>query len=354
MKLEFKTIAAFWLGAVVVGTAVNTFAADAPAPVDVQVASPTRGEIHRFVALPGSLKANQSATLYAKVPGYLKSLTVDKGDAVKAGQALGEIEVPELLADRTKYQAEVKVAETDFNRVNAAQQKSPDLVTPQSVDEARGRLDIARANLERTETLLNYSRLVAPFSGIVTARFVDPGAFIPSATSGSSSGNAAVLTIMDFSTVRAQVAVPEVEAARVQAGQPVKVSIESLGGKTCTASVSRIAYALDDASKTMLVEADLPNPQNELRPGMYATVKVGVEKHSDALLVPVAALVMEKANAFVFVAEGGKAKKTPVKIGFNDGTNVEISSGLKGDEAVILVGKLVLTDGQAINATEGK
>ena len=335
-------------------TTLNAHAANTPKPVDVKVATPSRGEIHRFVTLPGTIKANQQATLYAKVPGYLKSLNVDKGDTVKAGQALGEIEVPELLADRAKYQAEARVAEADYNRVSAAQNKAPDLVTPQSVDDARGKLEVARANLERTETLLGYSRLTAPFSGIITARFVDPGAFIPAATSGSAAGNAAVLTLMDFSTVRAQVAVPEIEAARVQVGQPVKVSVEGLAGKTFAGRVSRLTFALDEATKTMLVEADLPNANNELRPGMYATVKGGVENHTDVVVAPVAALVMEKVNAFVFVADGGKAKKTAIKIGFNDGAQVEVVSGLKGDETVILAGKLALTDGQAINVTEGK
>ena len=328
-------------------------AADAPQPVAVKTATPTRGEIHRFVTLPGSLKANQQATLYAKVPGYLKSLNVDIGDRVASGQALGEIELPELAAESVKYRAEIKVAQTDYTRLEAAQKRAPDLITPQSVDEARGRLDIAKANLERTETLMNYSKLTAPFGGIITARFVDAGAFIPAATSGGAPQSAAIVTLMDFNTVRAQVAVPELEAALVRNGQPVRITTESLPGKRFDGSVTRLSYALDDASRTMLVEADLPNPDLPLRPGMYATIKIGVEQHSNALLIPVAALVMEKVNAFAFVATGGTAKKTPLKLGFNDGINVEVLSGLTGKEAVILVGKLTLADGAKITVTEG-
>ena len=329
-------------------------AAETPGPVEVKVARPAHDEIIRYVTLPGSIRANQQATLYAKVAGYLKSLTVDKGDRVQAGQSLGEIEVPELLADLAKFKAEVKVAETDSQRTSAAQNKAPDLVTPQSVDEAKGRFEIASANLERTQTLLRYAKITAPFSGIVTARFVDPGAFIPSATSGSAAQTAAILTLADFNTVRAQVALPEAEASLAQVGQPVKLTVEALSGKTFEAQISRLSYALDDATKTMLVEADLPNPDLALRPGMYATVKVGVEKHPDALLIPVDALVMEKANAFAFVADGGKAKKTAIKIGFNDGAKVEVLSGLTGTEAVILMGKMTLTDGTAVNVMEAK
>jgi membrane fusion protein (multidrug efflux system) len=329
-------------------------AADAPKPVEVKTAQPTRGEIHRFVTLPGSIKANQQATLYAKVPGYLKSLAVDKGDRVSAGQALGEIEVPELAVDAVKYRAEIKVAETDYARLEKARQSAPDLVTPQSVDEARGRLDIARANLERTETLLKYSRLTAPFSGVVTMRYVDPGAFIPAATSGSAAQTAAIVTIMDFNTVRAQVAVPELEAAFVRVGQPVRVTSESLPGKIFEGAVSRQSYALDEATRSVLVEADLPNADLTLRPGMYATIKMGVEKHADTLLIPSAALVTEKSGASVFVVNDGKAKKSPVKAGFNDGVKAEVTSGLTGTETVILVGKMTLADGAAITVTEAR
>lgn len=327
-------------------------AADAPKPLEVKVTRPTRGEITRFVTLPGGIRANQQATLYAKVAGYLKSLSVDKGDRVQAGQTLGEIEVPELLADLAKFKAEVKVAETDYQRVNAAQKQSPDFVTPQAVDEAKGRFAIASANLERTQTLLSYAKITAPFSGIVTARFVDPGAFIPAATAGSAAQTAAMVTVADFTTVRAQVALPETEASLAQVGQPVKLTVEGLAAKSYEGKIGRLSYALDEATKTMMVEADLPNPELTLRPGMYATVKVGVEKHTDVMLIPVEALVTEKANAFAWVMDGGKAKKTAIKIGFNDGAKVEVLGGLTGSETVILVGKLTLADGAVVNAVE--
>lgn len=351
---KLMKVALIPLCSAVVALAFAAQAADAPKAVEVKIARPARGEILRYVTLPGTVKANQQATLYAKVGGYLTTLTVDKGDTVKAGQALGEIEVPELLAERVKYEAEFKVAEIDFKRVSEAREKAPDLVVPQTVDEAKGRMEIAKANLERIDTLLRYAKLTAPFAGVVTARHVDPGAFIPAATSGSAASSAAVVTIADFNTVRVQVPVTEMEAPLVTKGQPVKASVEGFPGRTFEGSVSRYAFALDEATKTMLVEADLPNPKLELRPGMYALVKIGVEKHTDALTIPVEALVMEKANAFAFVADGAKAKKTAIKIGFNDGTKVEVLDGLKGGEAVILVGKLTLTDGAAINATEAK
>jgi RND family efflux transporter MFP subunit len=323
-------------------------------PLEVKATRPVSGNIIRYVALPGSLRADQQVTLYAKVGGYLKTVNVEKGDMVRAGQLLAEIEVPELLADLTRHKAEVRVAEADYNRVHGAQEKAPDLVTAQAVDEALGRLEIARANLERTETLLKFTRLTAPFSGVVTARLLDPGAFVPAATSGSAAQTAAIVTIADFSKIRAQVAVPETEAALAKPGQPVKVVVEGLPGKTFDARISRISYALDDATRTMLVEADMPNPDLTLRPGMYATIRVGLEEHQNALVMPAPALIMEKTAAFAYLLNGQRAKKTPIKIGFNDGVHVEILGGISGDEQVLIPGKTPLTDGAPVQIVEAK
>jgi membrane fusion protein (multidrug efflux system) len=324
----------------------------AAAPLEVKTAPPQRGDIYRYVALPGTLRADQQVTLYPKVAGYVKTIAVDKGDQVRAGQVLAEIEVPELVADVTRNRADVAVAEAAFQRVSSAQAKSPDLITPAASDEAKARLQIAKANLERTETLLGYTHIVAPFAGTITMRYADAGAFLAAPSAGGSAQNAALFTLADFRTVRAQIPVPEIEAARVRTGQPVKVTVDGLAGKVFAGQVSRLGYALDEATRTMLVEADLPNPDGELRPGMYARVRIGVEKHADALLIPADALVMEKTAAFAFVAASGKAQKIPLTIGFNDGQQVEVLKGLDAAQSVILVGKLTLAPDQPVKVTE--
>jgi RND family efflux transporter MFP subunit len=457
--------------------ATPLLAADAPA---VRVATPTRGDIHRFVTQPGTIRPLQQVTLYARLPGYVKSIAVDKGDAVKAGAILADLDAPELILDRArargelakaqadvaragaelakakadiartqaeialakagahkaeadlhaakavaaraqaelpKAQAELNVAKLDFERFVEGRRKAPDLVVPAQVDAAKARLEtataqigvlrataeaaaaeaeaanarragteasiqaanaqaeaakasheaaravvaafeasveVAQAVMQRTETLAQFTRLTAPFSGVITARFVDVGAFIPAATSGNAAQNAALVTLMDFDTVRVQVPMTELEAALVAKGQPVKVALDGLPGKVFEGTVTRFAGALDETTRTMLVEAELSNPSHALRPGMYATVRVGVEQHTNVMLVPSEALVMEKTAAFLFLVTDGKAKKTPVKIGFNDGAKVEVTSGLAETAKVILVGKLALADGQAVNATEAK
>ena len=329
--------------------------APAPPPVNVQLTPLRRGDITRSITLPGTVAAWQQATLYAKVGGYLKTLTVDKGDEVKAGALLADIEVPELLADLAKARAEVEVAGIDYRRVKAAQTKAPDLVMPQTVDDALGRLKVAQAGLERDETLLGFTKITAPFAGVITRRFVDPGAFIPAATSGSAAQNAAIVTLADFGTVRVYVAVPEPEVPLIRKGTPVQVGFQELPGKTFPGSVTRFEYALDNATRTMLAEVDLPNPQRELRPGMYAIVRLGVERHAEAVLAPAEAVLVEKAGKSVFIVDADrKARKKAIKAGFDDGVSVEILDGLTAGQPVVVLGKLALQDGQAVNVTEAK
>ncbi|MEY4941312.1 MAG: hypothetical protein RIQ93_3047 [Verrucomicrobiota bacterium] len=330
-----------------------TFSVAATAP-EVSVTNPRRGDIYRYVALPGTLRANQQVTLHAKVAGYLKAIAVDKGDAVKPGQLLAEIEMPEVVAEKARHDAELRIAQLEFDRLKAAHAKAPDLITPQASDAAEARLAFARAALAQNETLLRFSKISAPFGGIVTMRYVDRGAFVPAATAGSTPAAAAIVTLMDYSTIRARVAVPEIEAARVVAGQPVLVTTDSLPGKTFAGKVSRHTGALDEATRSLLVEADLPNADLTLRPGMYALIKIGVEHHTNVLLVPAAALVREKAVGFLFTFADGKATRVPVKYGFNDGANVEILEGLAENARVIIPGKVALTSGQAVTAVEAR
>ncbi len=323
-------------------------------PLKVQVVQPSRGPISRSISLPANVRALQQAILYAKVGGYLTAIRVDRGDSVKAGDVLAEIEAPELLADATKFRAEVEVAQLDFQRLTAAGKKSPDLVMPLSVEAAKGKFEIATANAERNETMLHFTKIIAPFDGVVTKRWVDIGALIPAATGSGSPQSAAVLTVVDFSRVRVEVFVPESEVPLLKAGLAAEVRVEELTGKTFAGEVTRIAWSLDELTKTMPIEIELANPEGALRPGMFATAKILVAQKRDSLLVPVEALVVEKARTSVFALVDGKARKMVVKVGFEDGKSFEVLEGINRETAVILSGKLPLTDGQSVNRTEAQ
>jgi RND family efflux transporter MFP subunit len=327
----------------------------ATAPITIKTVLPHRGEIARTITLPTfRVLAYQEATLYAKVSGYLKTMSVDKGDSVTNGQLLAEIEVPELQADEIQFQSETDITQTNYTRMAEARKKSPDLIVPQTVDDLRGQWEVAKAKLQRTQTLLQFARITAPFSGTITARFVDPGAFIPAATTGNPAQSVALATLMDFSRLRVQVYVPESEVPFIHNGVPVKLTVEELPSKSFSGSVTRFAYALDPATKTMLTEIELPNSNGELRPGMYASVQIEVERKKDAVLLPAPAVSIEKTGAFIFLVSDGKVKKTPVHTGFNDGTNIEITDPLKSDQPIAIIGKQPLSDGQSVTISEEK
>jgi len=322
--------------------------------MSVQTIRPKRGEIVHKVTLPGNVMAYQEATLYAKVAGYLKTINVDKGDSVKEGELLAEIEAPEMLADLIKAKAEAEAAQLDYKRVTDAQKKASDLVVPQTVDAAKAKSGVAVAGLQRIETLLSYAKITAPFSGVITKRWVDPGALIPAPTSSSTSKSGAVVTLMDFSTVRIDVAIPDTEAPFIKKDLPVKVTVNELPGPTFQGTITRFSYALDESTKTMATEIEISNPDLALRPGMWAAVEIELQKKENALLIPAEALVIEKNKNSVFVVRDKKALKVALTTGFDDGVNVEILKGCGPNDAVIVAGKQSVTDGQKVQAIESK
>lgn len=314
----------------------------------------SRGDITRWVTVPGEVKPFQQATLYAKVGGYIQSVSADIGDEVKEGQVLAEIEIPELVADQARAKADLDLAEIEFKRTSEAVKKAPDLVPQQTYDTAKGKLEVAKAVVGRNETMLGYAKVTAPFGGIITRRSVDKGTFVPAATNGSAVLQASLFVLMDTARVRLQAALPEYEAALATVGQPVKFNVEALPGKTFDATITRFSGALDSQTKTLLVESELDNAKHELRPGMYLTMKFGLETHKNAPVIPVEGLVMEKLTAVAFLYKDGKAKRTVLKIGFNDGKNVEVLEGIGPEDRILLAGAMTLTDGQPVTVKGDK
>jgi RND family efflux transporter MFP subunit len=152
--------------------------------------------------------------------------------------------------------------------------------------------------------------------------------------------------------VRINIAIPQPEVPFIERGLPVAVALEELPGRTFEGTITRFAYAMDDATKTMRAEIELPNPDLALRPGTYARVTITLERRPDALVVPAEALVTEKEKSFVFTCQDERAKMVAVKTGSHDGIRVEILEGLSPADRVILAGKQSLSDGQAVRAVE--
>lgn len=314
----------------------------------VPVATPNKGTIHRWITLPSRLEANQQSVLHARVGGHVKSISVDVGDTVSAGQEIAKLEVPELEADRIKAVAEVEVAGIYLKRLEGARTKSPGLVLPQSIDEAEGRQRIAEATLNRTEVLLGYATITAPFAGVITARHADPGAYIPAGGTGTSG---ATVTVSDLTILRNHVAVPEQEAKFMKPGTLARILL-SPTATPIEAKISRHGRSVESPSATLMVQVDVPNPEGKLLAGSYVKTQLAAETHNDAMLVSVSTLLVEKTSSSVFVVKDGKAIKTKVGVGFNDGKNAEILNGLNGDESLVVLTGLTLTDGQAVSIAQ--
>lgn len=310
--------------------------------VELPGVKPAKGPVSRWVTLPGTLAPWQQAVVRSRIDGHLASVRADRGDRVKAGQVLAVVEAPEIEADLAKGKAAVAAAGVEVGRLRAAREKSPALVLPQALDDAEARLAAETAAVQRIEALLRFTAVVAPFDGIVTERRADPGELV-------NGGDSALFGIVDLATVRVRVAVPEAEVRHVSVGRPVEIRCDALGAgePVMKGTVARMAYALDAATRTMAAEVDLPNEGMRLRPGFYVNVRLSVEDHPEATWVPAGAVVMEKANAFVFRWVDGQAHKTAVQLGFQDGERVEIPS-LRMEDTVLLPGPLPLADRQAV------
>ncbi len=320
-----------------------------------------RQELTGRLRLAGTLVPYEQVTLYAKVTGYLKSLKVDIGDRVRKGQLLAEIEAPEMenalgekraallkagaaleqaraLVGQTR--SEVEFAEINYHRLKAIHDSDADVLPQQDVDQARSNLGIARgkwkgaeaqvqaadsaiagakAELATLQTMIGYATIQAPMAGVITERFVDPGALIQSGTSSRSQA-ARVVSIARIDRLRIVVDVPELNVASIQPGTPATIEAANLPAESFPARVARIAKVLDPGSRTMRAEIDVTNPAERLRPGMTAQVSLVVKKIEKAVTVPLSALRSYGEERAVFAVEQGRARRVKVKTGPRTGS----------------------------------
>lgn len=211
---------------------------------------------------------------------------------------------------------------------------------------ARMQASGSRSALSTARDLADYARVTAPFDGVVTERLADPGAFVQNAAGNQASARGIVKIVADR-RLRVMIPVPETEVHSIRTGTPAAISLDAFPGVKFTGTVTRTADAVDPKSRTMLTEVELPNPNGRLHPGMYARVTLTLAVHKNALSVP-SEVVMGKDDRFVYVVKDGKAHKTPVEVGVDDGKMAEVVSGLEPGAVVVLVGRDTLTDGAAV------
>jgi RND family efflux transporter MFP subunit len=322
------------------------------APQSVQVLKVQRRDISQTLTLPANVSPWYQATLYGKVSGYVKWIGVDKGDAVQKGQLLAVLDAPEIEDQYKQAEADYAIKKVTYERYLSVWQDNHDIIAKQDVDVAKAAAESAKHLRDSRRTLLDYTKVYAPFDGIITARFADPGALIQAAT-GSSTQATPLVTIMDMDRLRIYVNVPQEAALLAKPGLPVTVTVRELPDQTWQAAVTRTTEALDPATRTLLVEIDVPNAEHRLQPGMFVNATLHLQQHANALVIPPAAIVPGKSgkDKYVFVVDQDRAKLVPIKTGIDDGRWVEIVDGLSGEENIVVVGKEGLTDGQAVHAT---
>ena len=323
-------------------------------PVDVQVTKPSREDLVYTISLPANISPLYQTTLYAKVSGYLKWIGPDKGDHVKKDQVVAIIDAPEVEEQYQQAAADYKIKKITFGRLEKVWKESPDVIAKQDVDVAEAAYHGAKNLMQQRAAMREYTKVRAPYDGIVTARFADPGALIQVATSSATTA-IPLFTIMDLNTVRIYANVPQDDSPWIEPGKTkATVIVKELPDRSFKGTITRSTLALDPSTRSLLVELDLPNPDHALRPGTFAELSLGLREIPNALVLPPQAVISGPKGKSVFIIEQGKAKSVPVQTGISNGKWIEIAKGLQGDEDVVVVGKRKLLDGAPVQTSPFK
>lgn len=308
-------------------------AATAEAAPSAAVVQVTRGNLEQTITLSAELKPFQEADIHAKVAGYLKSIGYDIGDRVKKGAVIATLEIVELQDDLARTNAAYALARLNYQRLVDVTKARPGLIAQADVDKARAEYDIAKANSDHARTLLDYATITAPFDGVVTQRFADPGAMIQASIS-SSTQSVPVVHLADTSVLRLRFPVPESSVAEVHDGTPCLVDVAA-AGRTVRAAVTRKSDRIDSSTRTMTTECDIDNRDNSLMPGMYAAATLTLEQKTNVLTLPVQAVANDEAPNVWVVTPADTIEERRVKTGLRTATKVEIQDGLKEGNSVI-------------------
>src|SRR5579862_858815 len=319
---------------------------------------PKRGALRDEIILPGNIQAFVNSPIYARTNGYLKKWYSDIGTRVKTGDLLAEIESPEVdqqlsqaKADLGTAQANMKLAELTMNRYQALLKL--DAIARQDVDNAAGAYEADKAmvasqaaNVKRLEQLVAFEKVYAPFDGVITVRNTDVGALINSGNGGAAQE---LFHIATTNKLRIFISVPQMYSHAAVPGVFADVTLTKMPGRHFPGKVARNAEAIDTATRTMLTEVDVDNPSGTLKPGAYAEVHLKLPAATPALIVPVTALIFRAEGLqLAVVRDGGKVELVQVTQGRDYGTEVEVTSGIREQDAVLVNPPDSITSGATV------
>lgn len=352
------------------------------------IALAVRAPLTNTLDVAGEFVPLQEVELHAKVAGYIRHISVDIGDRVRAGQVLATLDIPELTAQVqganagvrqikdqiNRAKSDVLRAEANYEALHSAAQRlqqasdaRPGLIAQQELDDARAKdreasaqvdsaksalsateqqLGVSQADQQRYSAMADYSRISAPFSGVVTWRYADTGALIQAGTSNASS--MPVVKLAQVNVLRLRLPVPESLSGAVRVGDTATIHVQALG-MTFPGKVTRTTGALDPSTRTMQVEIDVPNGDGKLAPGMYAQVSLRIRRSGDALAVPVQAVDQNGAHPFVMLVNGAnQIEKRVVQVGISTANRTEILSGLQVGDKVVVANLSTFQPGEAV------
>ena len=367
----------------------NQVEADTQA-VTVGVVNVTKKTLGRKLTLSSELVPFQEIDVYAKESGYVQKLFVDYGTRVKAGQIMATLEIPELVAqidedkaqiksyadqvvradhELKRYQAQYKALHLEFTRLNSVFETQPGIVAQQEVDDAQGKdlaaasqvdageaafsaaqsqLVAAQAKLAHDQSLFDYSKITAPFSGIVTERYANLGTLMQMGT-GSSTQAMPLVRLSQDDLFRLVIPIPESYVRYIHIGDPVDVRVPSLN-RTFPGKVARFSVDVRSDTRTMHTEVDVPNPERVLLPGLYAEAELALDRKDNVPSVPVQALNHEHNKTTVFVVNSdGQVEDHTVEVGLQTSTDAEILSGLTEGQQVVVSDRSGLRPGQKVH-----
>jgi RND family efflux transporter MFP subunit len=299
----------------------------------------------RTIEIPATIHGYVETPVYAKIAGYLKTIPVDKGDRVEAGQVIANLDTPELDQQVANARASYGIALLTYQRDEAL--RRDDAVAQQVADEARASMVEAKATLDQLAAMQAYKVIRAPFSGIITARYVDQGALVPQVTTPSAASTPLV-AMATLSPLRVYASAPQSVAPFIRNGDAAKITVTEYPQRTFKGVVARHPEALTIDTRTMLVEVDLSNEDRTLYPGMYATLVLDVATPAGVPMVPDDALVFRGGKPYVPVVRGGHLRLAAVTLGYDNGVDVEITEGVTDQDMVALNVGQAASDGEPV------
>ena len=323
----------------------SSLVADSTAGVGVRIARVKRSGGTTSLALTGTVDALHTAEVYARSNGYVRRWLVDIGGRVRRGDQLAEIETPELdheldqgRADLVRERSDLSLARRNLDRWQSL--AAENAVSKQEVDQrqadfddATARVNSAEANVRRLASLKGFAQIIAPFTGVITARNLDIGSLV---APGSAPGSRGLYSLAQIDTVRLMISVPQASVTSVRPGQSADVTVAELGSRGFTGVVTRTANALDPVTRTLPVEVRVANPDGALLPGMYAEVRFELTRANPPLVVPASTVVVRADGPQVGVIEGSTVHFRTVTLGRDYGSEIELLGGVPDSAELVL------------------